>query len=191
MTRGGNQLQVAGQHEQVDLVARRARRATRPAVAGSVQDLGGTPCARARVSAAGVRPVAQDQHHPRGRSGAPGRAAAPRGCCRAPRRPRPRASSWPGKVIGSPGPDGAAGPTGLIAKPESQLPPRPGPAAARNGAARRPVPGTMPRPPSAVARLDCRAAGRRPTSWPSGRSPDRRRRAGRAGGRACGTRTGR
>ena len=96
---GGNQLQVAGQHEQVHPVMRSSRaRASRRHPAGSGSTSAGDGVAARQRERAGVRPVAEDQHHRR--------AGARRGqgpqqrlevAAAVPRRPRPRASSWAGK----------------------------------------------------------------------------------------------
>ena len=94
---GRDQLQVAGQHEQVDPVMRQPGEPVR-AIRRVGQHLGrdgvGARAREARPPPAGCSTPA-----PPARAPVPsGPAAAPRGCCRVPRPPRPRASSWPGKV---------------------------------------------------------------------------------------------
>ena len=96
---GGHQLEVAGQHQQVDPVARPGARASRRRRPGRAAPRPARRARAARSSAAASARLLSDQHHPRRGLRRPGHAAAPRGCCRAPRRPRPRASSWPGKLI--------------------------------------------------------------------------------------------
>ena len=96
--RGRHQLEVAGQHEQVHPVMRRAGRATRrhrPGRPGPRQ--GRRALGPARAPPASGRLLSTSTTRA-GRPARQGAAAAPRGCCRAPRRPPPRASSWPGKV---------------------------------------------------------------------------------------------